>query len=44
MNAICLQSALEDLGVPTRVQTAIEMKVRPVVETPFMAFVTREPN
>mmetsp|Transcript_45233 Transcript_45233/g.114527 ORF Transcript_45233/g.114527 Transcript_45233/m.114527 type:complete len:344 (-) Transcript_45233:82-1113(-) len=26
MNAICLQSALEDLGVPTRVQTAIEMK------------------
>eukprot|EP00191_Tetraselmis_sp_GSL018_P001412 CAMPEP_0177598784 /NCGR_PEP_ID=MMETSP0419_2-20121207/12584_1 /TAXON_ID=582737 /ORGANISM="Tetraselmis sp., Strain GSL018" /LENGTH=229 /DNA_ID=CAMNT_0019091353 /DNA_START=314 /DNA_END=1003 /DNA_ORIENTATION=- len=26
MNAICLQSALESLGVPTRVQTAIEMK------------------
>ncbi len=25
MNAICLQSALEKLGVPTRVQTAIEM-------------------
>ena len=28
MNAICLQSALESLGVATRVQTAIEMKVR----------------
>lgn len=25
MNAICMQSALEKLGVPTRVQTAIEM-------------------
>ena len=28
MNAICLQSALEALGVQTRVQTAIEMQVR----------------
>ena len=26
MNAICLQSALEALGVETRVQTAIEMQ------------------
>ncbi|KAK9819866.1 hypothetical protein WJX72_003450 [[Myrmecia] bisecta] len=26
MNAICLQSALEQVGVPTRVQTAIEMR------------------
>lgn len=26
MNALCLQAALEKLGVPTRVQTAIEMK------------------
>jgi hypothetical protein len=26
MNAICLQSALEALGVQTRVQTAIEMR------------------
>ena len=26
MNAICLQSALEQLGVATRVQTAIEMQ------------------
>ena len=26
MNAICLQSALEQLGVQTRVQTAIEMQ------------------
>lgn len=31
MNAICLQSALEALGVQTRVQTAIEMQVRRVV-------------
>lgn len=28
MNAISLQSALESLGVETRVQTAIEMKVK----------------
>lgn len=27
MNAVCLQSALEGLGVDTRVQTAIEMRV-----------------
>lgn len=27
MNALCLQSALEGQGVPTRVQTAIEMRV-----------------
>lgn len=26
MNALCLQGAIESLGVPTRVQTAIEMK------------------
>ena len=26
MNALCLQAALEKVGVPTRVQTAIEMK------------------
>jgi len=26
MNALCLQAALENLGVPTRVQTAIEMR------------------
>lgn len=26
MNALCLQSALEHIGVPTRVQTAIEMR------------------
>ena len=29
MNALCLQSALEGQGVPTRVQTAIEMRVCP---------------
>lgn len=38
MNAICLQSALEQLGVETRVQTAIEMQARALHSLRFAHF------